>query len=126
MYSCICLAEGEGPDVDYDTDVIQYYDEIATAFREYKCVECGERIKPGNKYEFVWGVWEEWEQIYTTCMSCYQIRNDFLECGWTFGSVFEDICNGLVDQLPLSDENGQPYTDEEYTKMEDEIHWMMS
>ena len=53
-------------------------EEIRTARKRYKCCECFEPIEPGDKYEYVRGLWEGWD-TFRTCDCCVDQRKYMLE-----------------------------------------------
>lgn len=80
--ACACVCD-LGHHADWP-DVIKVT--VRRAKKEYRCCECGEAIQPGEKYEYVWGVWEGKQSIYRTCDTCRRIRNDFC-CSWIYGGL---------------------------------------
>ena len=86
--ACCCID-------DYDPPAF-YHDEIRTARKAHVCVECGETVNPGDKYEHVVGKWEGDFNTYKTCEFCLKIRRDFFTCGWIFGGMVENFydCHG--------------------------------
>lgn len=64
---------------------------IRRARKEHRCEECHEVIKPGDRYEFVSGIWDGWPSALKTCLSCVEIRDHFACEGFTIGHVWSDI-----------------------------------
>ena len=87
---CACYMDVhcEPPDVHKVT--------IVQARRLWHCVECHERILPGEPYEFVRGLWEGVWMTYRTCLTCKRIRED-LFCNWVYG----ELSNGLSECLGI-------------------------
>jgi len=98
MSNCICL----------DVDDSCYYD-VTSAWKlsdgSVRCVECRELIPAGEKFleedcfkddldaddcpenpEF---------DTYTTCLVCSKVRDDYFQCGWWYGMVWEDLDDNL-------------------------------
>lgn len=81
--SCTCS-------VDYDSADI-YASKVVVAKKVHTCCECGEVIRPGEKYEYASGLWEGSWSHYKTCEICLRIREDVC-CGkWLFGQLREEI-----------------------------------
>lgn len=43
------------------------------ARKTYRCEECGAGIVPGERYEYVFGVWEGAAFTYRTCLDCVAV-----------------------------------------------------
>ena len=68
-----------------------YDAEIRTARKEHECLECGEKILPGQKYEYVSACWDgQWGHA-KTCWTCRLIRNEYMPGGFYHGEVAADI-----------------------------------
>jgi hypothetical protein len=81
--SCTIDVDGDGgPDV--------YRDKIQTARKQHQCSECCRIIEKGEKYEYVFGVWDS-PSVYKTCEDCLSIRNQFFEEGWLFTQIWENF-----------------------------------
>ena len=48
-----------------------YNKKIRTARKEHECDECGCKIKKGEEYEYVFGVWDGISVAYKTCKDCH-------------------------------------------------------
>lgn len=72
-----------------------YREEKPTARKTYKCCECGEEIKAGEKYHKAVGKWDGSLSTYRTCWACYNIRMDYCSSGYYFGGLVEQISNCL-------------------------------
>ncbi len=87
-FACDCSS-----DHDYYPDF--FVEEWPVAKKEHKCCECGEAIKPGQKYHKVAGKWEGDFSTYKTCMPCHNIREHYCPHGYVFGELAEQISNCL-------------------------------
>ena len=85
MFNCVCI------DVDCQPEVFET--SIIVARKEHRCCECGEVIKPGQRYERVKGLWDEYWSTFKTCIPCATIRSDFMSCGWIYGRLWEELAN---------------------------------
>lgn len=66
---------------DFDGDPIECYTErIVKAKKQYYCCECGDVIKPGDRYERAGGVSQREWFYYKTCLICSRIRKDLCPC----------------------------------------------
>ena len=63
-----------------------------TARKQHICSECARIIEIGEKYEYVFGVWQT-PSVYKTCIDCLSIREQFFENGWIFTMVWEYFQN---------------------------------
>lgn len=52
-----------------------------TARKQRACSECGELIRPGDKYEYVRGKWDGEFDAFHTCVGCQRLRDD-MGCGY--------------------------------------------
>lgn len=53
---------------------------IVKARKSYRCEECGCEISPGDKYEYVRGLWEGYWDTFRTCLPCSRIRSTLMPC----------------------------------------------
>ena len=78
-------------------------EEWRTARKQHKCCECGDPIKPGDRYEYVCGKWDSRIDVYKTCAGCENIRKS-LNCGsgWTYTTLWQDIADSdlIEDKAP--------------------------
>ena len=51
---------------DYDPADV-YRSSTPRARKPHRCGECGGPIEPGEKYEYVFGVWDGWIGVFKTC-----------------------------------------------------------
>ena len=97
--ACICIDADDGPDF--------VSDRIVTARKQWKCVECGHAIHPGDRYEYVYGKWDGDTDEFRTCLPCLNIRKSLFRCGWTYGGIWDDIhesiCRGQRTELWVCD-----------------------
>ena len=71
MEASMCSCDFEGEPISPCTITVR------KARKEWKCAECGEPIKPGEKYEHLKGLSEgEWFEV-RTCIMCERIRKNF-------------------------------------------------
>ena len=68
---------------------------VRTARKAHLCIECGEDIEPGQRYEDVKGLWDGHWDVYKTCIPCTGIRRDLMTCGYIYGQLREDISEYL-------------------------------
>jgi hypothetical protein len=61
------------------------------AIKTHKCCECGEAIKPGEKYERAKGKWDNEICTFKTCETCARIREDYCPDGSEFGGLRETL-----------------------------------
>lgn len=83
-YECAC---------DYDPATV-YSSAVRTARKPHRCEECGSKIEPGGKYEYVFGIWEGDVSIFKTCEACLDLRqwvkNNVPCFCWAHGNMLED------------------------------------
>lgn len=78
-------------DIDTDGDCPGFCkQEMRTARKEHKCVECGSTIHPGDRYEHTSGVWDGAWETFKTCRICKAVRADFFH-GYLFGTLWEEM-----------------------------------
>lgn len=75
---------------------------ITKARKTHKCVECGETIKKGDRYEYTSGLWDGDFSVYKTCMNCLSIRDSFFCKGWGYGAMLEDLYEHLLCETDVS------------------------
>ena len=85
-----------------------YNEKIITARKSHKCSECGAEIKPGYKYEYVFGIWEGDKFTVKTCADCLSLRNAFFCSGYYHENIREEIqsfindCGGDISEKLIS------------------------
>lgn len=94
--SCVCL--------DIDEEATIHRSSIRKAHKQHKCCECGERIQPNQKYEYVTGLWDGQWSTFKTCSVCLAIRNDFMSCGWEYGNLWQHLKEYLTEDDDFDDE----------------------
>lgn len=64
------------------------------ARKTHKCNECGHAIESGERYEYVFGVWDGDANTWKTCPRCKALRDFVLShvpcCCWAHGSMRTD------------------------------------
>jgi hypothetical protein len=65
-------------DFEYDEIAALHREKVVTARKEHTCLECGEKIRPGEKYHYYFQVSEsgDWWQGHV-CTPCERIRTNF-------------------------------------------------
>lgn len=61
------------------------------ARKQHKCSECGCPINPGERYEYIFMVFEGESTQFHTCGLCAKIAETFQVCGRVPGVLWEDI-----------------------------------
>lgn len=90
MSDCSCIWVDSGDDMP---EIHSEYD--YTAKKQHKCSECGRIIMPGEKYEYVFGVWDGIPSIYKTCRDCQSVRNAFFCEGWLYSMIWDNVWEHL-------------------------------
>jgi len=88
----------------YDFETPDFFrEETPKARKPYKCCECREEIKPGQKYHKAVGVWGGEFQTWRTCAPCHAIREEYCPHGYIFGGLAETIieCLGFDYRKPM-------------------------
>jgi hypothetical protein len=63
------------------------------------CCECGDPIRPGDRYEVTSGKWDgEWSS-FKTCLPCKEIRETFCCEGWVYGTLWRDAAESIFEGL---------------------------
>lgn len=74
---------------------------LRTARKEHGCYECGRKIQPGERYEYVWGVCEGEAFVSKTCPRCLALREwvtAHVPCFcWAHGHIIEDAENTVEE-----------------------------
>jgi len=77
---------------DYDAPSPSVYRETEPVARKpHRCVECGEPIRPGQRYHRATGIWDGSWSTFSTCSPCATIRAQLCACGWSFGCLRETL-----------------------------------
>ncbi len=61
------------------------------ARKQHTCCECGDPIKPGDRYEYVSGCWDGRWDDHHTCKTCVAIRERYCPHGWCYGELAQQI-----------------------------------
>ena len=77
---------------------------VRTARKQHHCGECNRCIEPGERYQYVSGIWDGAPSSHKTCTHCVQGADLLLdECdGYLFGGVIEDLRDHVSEALPWS------------------------
>ena len=75
---------------DYDTPSV-FNKQCHMARKEHTCCECHRKIKTGENYEYVFGVWDHTPSTHKTCNDCLSFRNQFFENGYYFEQIWDDF-----------------------------------
>lgn len=83
--------------VENDGSLDFHSEKIITAKKTHLCGECGTRINPGDKYEYVVAKCDGEFCVAKTCQICLEIRNVFFCKEWVYGFILEDLCTHISD-----------------------------
>ena len=91
MMDCYC---------DYDPPSF-YESSTPKARKQHRCEECGGPIVPGEKYEYVTGLWDGEFSYFKTCERCVDlrtwVRNNVPCLCWRHGSADDDCKEAVED-----------------------------
>ncbi len=93
----VCIDHG------YDTHNEFFAQSKPVARKEWRCVECGRAIRPGQRYERSAGKAEGDLFCEQTCLVCAEIREAFVCGAWVFGMLWESIWD---EMFPIWDTRG--------------------
>lgn len=86
----------------YDSPETYHARIVARARKPRTCPECGEAIAVGDRYEYVWGIWEGRADTQITCADCLSLRQwavISVPCFcWAHGNLLDDI-RTMVDEV---------------------------
>jgi hypothetical protein len=122
MNNCACVY------VEHDGGPEFCSEKIVKARKTHTCGECLREIKPGEKYEDTFGVWEGNHDTHKTCLDCLSIRSElFCDC-WFYERMWEDIAEHIaaVGTDILSCDTSQltkPARDRLLDLIEDTLEW---
>lgn len=89
--SCYC---------DYEMPTVSRQS-VHRARKPHRCGECGCEIKPGDIYEYAWGVWEGSAQSFRACERCHDARrwvqNNVPCLCWSYGNMLNDCGMAVLD-----------------------------
>ena len=54
----------------HDNSPSVFREKIVKAEKQHKCCECYRMIRPGEKYHYVFGIWEGLSDTFHTCRNC--------------------------------------------------------
>jgi predicted RNA-binding Zn-ribbon protein involved in translation (DUF1610 family) len=86
---------------DLDTPSI-YREKTPVARKEHICTECGRIILPGERYRYVFGIWEK-PEVYKRCMDCQSICDVYFCDTVPFMGLEEELYNTFVSCGPVDD-----------------------
>jgi len=67
---------------DFDEPPKVFSQRIVKAKKPHKCCECRKEIKPGDTYEYTFGVWGGDAAAYKTCEPCADLRESLQDAGF--------------------------------------------
>lgn len=76
---------------DYDGRADFSSTKTVTAKKGHVCVECGESIRAGERYERCSGKWDGDMMSIPTCCVCAEVRDAFVCGGYVFGMLWESL-----------------------------------
>jgi hypothetical protein len=90
-YDCSC---------DYDPPSF-WSRRMPTARKPHRCYECAGEIQPGDKHEYVSGLWDGYFSTFRTCERCHDIRqwvkNNVPCFCWAHGNLNEDASEAVAE-----------------------------
>jgi len=87
-------------DIDHDCGSSCCKERIRTARKKHRCGECLKDINPGDKYEYVSGIWDGVPHSYKTCLDCKSVRDVFFD-GWSYTQIWDDFHDNFdPDSIP--------------------------
>lgn len=85
---------------DYDPATV-YRASRHTARKQYRCEECRREIKPGEKYEYVFAVWDGSASHVRTCSHCITarqwVKNNVPCLCWSHSNMLNDCGMAVLD-----------------------------
>ena len=100
MSGC-CAIDFDGGDI-----AVRYQVAMRRARKEYSCAECKGTINPGEKYEYVRGLWSGKYDTYRTCTGCLEIRDHFCDGGFNHSYLYEQIGDCIGSDIGIGDLDG--------------------
>ena len=76
--------------IDYGGGSSCCKERIRTARKKHRCDECLKDINPGDKYEYVSGIWDGEPHSYKTCLDCKSVRDVFFD-RWNYTQIWDDF-----------------------------------
>lgn len=92
--TCGCIYVG-GYGESYDDRSYAKFKRVTKSSVE--CVECGRLLKPLERYEYAYMVYEGRASIYITCKDCLSVRNEFFCDVWHSGFIWDYVSQHLED-----------------------------
>ena len=89
-YGCSCTIDA-GEHVDRASVSSE---RVVVARKPHECCECGETIRPGDRYEVAAGCWDGAWARFSTCLPCMRVREAFC-CSWEYGRLAEVLWDAL-------------------------------
>ncbi len=96
---CSCQIECEA-----DEPCTLLRQKVVAARKEHACDECRKPILPKAQYQYDVYVAEGEVFTHKTCMDCKSLIDVFF-CGWSLGSVLDDVEQMVIDQYGNVPEN---------------------
>jgi hypothetical protein len=87
-----------------------YRSSMRKARKAHKCSECHQAIAIGERYEYVFGVWNGVWNTYKTCPDCLEVREEFFCSGYYHGRLWENLGEHIFDcgfTIPIMDQIAQ-------------------
>jgi hypothetical protein len=85
---------------DYEQPTV-YRSSERVARKEHKCYECHRTIRPGERYERVFAIWDGAANNVCTCHHCLELRRwvvAHVPCScWAHGNMLEDLRDDVDD-----------------------------
>jgi hypothetical protein len=87
---------------DYDGEPAEvYHESVVTARTPQRCGECGDTIRPGDRYDRSSGKWDGKWSVWRSCLACAEIANEFTDGGRMFGTLWEEMAGNWDEGAPL-------------------------
>jgi hypothetical protein len=84
----------------FDGDLPEFHSErILKARKPHRCIECGETIAPGERYQRDILKHDGAISSFKTCLACTEIREAFCCEGWIYGQLWQDARDSLFEGL---------------------------
>jgi hypothetical protein len=68
-----------------------YRDEMRKAKKPYECCDCRATINPGDRYLYVFGVWDNHASTHRMCVLCEDMRQQCEFACAPFGELANDV-----------------------------------
>lgn len=85
---------------DYDAPSV-FSSRMVKARKQHRCDECRRRISVGERYSYVFGVWDGYPDSFHVCAHCEEIRN-FVSISvpcfcWAYGNMLSDAREAIEE-----------------------------